>query len=105
MLVSLVACFFVLYFVSANEPCQEAKSPFKVVCYFKSWSVYRIPTYKIENIPAERCTHIIYASAHIDEKFQVIHLDRKLDIGKFHFSRFNNQPIVSLSDQEGFSNF
>lgn len=46
-----------------NKKDKEAKEGYKVVCYYTNWSQYRVKIGKFlpEDIPADLCTHIIFA--------------------------------------------
>ncbi|XP_039275756.1 endochitinase isoform X1 [Nilaparvata lugens] len=76
----------------------------KVVCYYSSWAAYRDApvTYKVENIPASKCTHIIYAFLGVNENtWQVKILDEYLDVTLNSLRRFtglkqNNPGLKTL---------
>ncbi|XP_078733697.1 chitotriosidase-1-like [Lampetra fluviatilis] len=66
-LLCLVAGSFIVF-------TEGTATEYKRVCYFTNWSQYRlgIGRFTMDNVDATLCTHIIYAFAGFDEKFQVI---------------------------------
>ncbi|CAG2161542.1 unnamed protein product, partial [Oppiella nova] len=63
----------------------------KVVCYFSAWAVYREKpmAYDIEDIPGDKCTHIIYSFIGLDNKtYELRNIDPSYDIENKGFERF-----------------
>ena len=55
---------------------------YKVVCYYGSWAADRKPpmTFGASDIPADKCTHVIYAFAGLDDGGRIVSLNPQLDI-------------------------
>ncbi|XP_061434274.1 chitotriosidase-1-like [Lethenteron reissneri] len=66
-LLCLVAGSFIVF-------TEGTATEYKRVCYFTNWSQHRlgIGRFTMDKVDATLCTHIIYAFAGFDEKFQVI---------------------------------
>lgn len=49
--------------VSTSKDSVKDKDGYKIVCYYTNWSQYRVKIGKFlpEDIPADLCTHIIFA--------------------------------------------
>jgi chitinase len=63
----------------------------KVVCYFSAWAVYREKpmAYDIEDIPGDKCTHIIYSFIGLDNQtYELRNIDPSYDIENKGFERF-----------------
>ena len=59
--------------------------PYKIVCYYGSWSVYRPQPYNfgVSDIDPFSCTHIIYSFAGLDpDSLTIVSLDVEEDIVK-----------------------
>lgn len=71
-----ISHLFLLCLVAGNFIVftEGTATEYKRVCYFTNWSQYRpgIGHFTMDNVDATLCTHIIYAFAGFDEKFQVI---------------------------------
>lgn len=71
--------------------CWSSVSGGKVVCYWGTWSVYKQDPmkYGANDIPADKCTHIIYAFAKLDEGTSSIkEFDPYADIDKKGYENF-----------------
>lgn len=70
--------------------CLSISSAGKVVCYWGSWSSYRKQyKYTVDNIPATKCTHVIYSFAKLDAKTNtIVPGDMGLDINQKGYERF-----------------
>ena len=55
---------------------------YKVVCYYGSWAANRTTpmTFDAKDIPADKCTHVIYAFAGLDDGGRIVSLNPQLDI-------------------------
>ncbi|KAJ8680393.1 hypothetical protein QAD02_016180 [Eretmocerus hayati] len=75
--------------------CAVADEEYKVVCYFGSWSVYRSGNgqFKISDIDASLCTHLIYTFIGVTDDGNVRILDAYQDLEKDYgqkgYKRFN----------------
>merc|ERR1712180_270007 len=88
---STAAC---LVLGSVIPVANEGAQPKKVICTFPDWAGYRpgIGKFVPANIEPERCTHIVYAFAKLDEATNTIAVaDNWADIGE-HFY----QQVVGL---------
>ena len=69
-------------------------SPKKVVCYFANWAGLREgeAKYVPENIPAQHCSHVVYAFAKLDdEKFVPVPSGPVADIDQDYYARVQAQ--------------
>ena len=59
-----------------------ADPPYKVVCYFESWAVYRPGNgiHDVEDIEPDLCTHHIYTFAGLNSSHQIHSLDPYHDL-------------------------
>ncbi|XP_022664603.1 endochitinase-like [Varroa destructor] len=63
----------------------------KVVCYFSAWALYRpFPmNYDIDDIPGERCTHLVYAFVGLsNQTWELFSIDPEFDFNKGGYRRF-----------------
>ncbi|XP_037079609.1 acidic mammalian chitinase-like, partial [Pollicipes pollicipes] len=60
----------------AGTPARDA-TPYKVVCYFESWAVYRTGKgkYDVEDIDPYICTHYVYTFAGLKNDHTIVSLD------------------------------
>ena len=68
---------------------------YKVVCYYGSWAADREApmTFGASDVPAEKCTHVIYAFAGLDNDGRIVSLNPELDINKGAY-RLQNEGSV-----------
>ncbi|XP_055903089.1 endochitinase-like [Eupeodes corollae] len=62
-----------------------------VVCYYSNWAIYRPGkgSYTLNDIPVDKCTHLIYSFVGIDHNSKEIKiLDQEQDINKGGFKKF-----------------
>ena len=64
---------------------------YKVVCYYGSWAADREApmTFGASDVPAEKCTHVIYAFAGLDDDGRIVSLNPDLDINKGAYRLWN----------------
>lgn len=63
----------------------ETQVPGKIVCYFSAWAQSRKApmNYDIEDIPGDKCTHVIYSFIGIDNKtYTLAPIDPGYDLEK-----------------------
>ncbi|KAJ8680394.1 hypothetical protein QAD02_016181 [Eretmocerus hayati] len=70
--------------------CAVANEDYKIVCYFGSWSVYRSGNgqFKISDIDASLCTHLIYTFIGVTNDGGVRILDPALDVKSGGYQNF-----------------
>ena len=68
---------------------------YKVVCYYGSWAADREApmTFGASDVPAEKCTHVIYAFAGLDEDGRIVSLNPDLDINKGSYRLQNDVSV------------
>lgn len=67
--------------INSSDQCNNESK--KIICYYASWSFYRPGKgqFKISDIEAKYCTHIVYTFAGLSIDGEVESLDPQLDIG------------------------
>ena len=66
----------------------DTQVPGKIVCYFSAWAQTRKTpmNYDIEDIPGDKCTHVIYSFIGIDNKtYTLTPIDPAYDLQKRKF--------------------
>ena len=69
----------------------DTQVPGKIVCYYSSWAYNRKApmNYGIDDIPGDKCTHIIYSFIGMDaNSFSLVPIDRQFDLEQKGFERF-----------------
>jgi chitinase len=70
----------VVGYISADK-----KVPGKIVCYFSAWAQSRKSpmNYDIEDIPGDKCTHVIYSFIGLDNQtYELSPIDPAYDLHK-----------------------
>uniref|UniRef100_A0A182JS87 chitinase n=1 Tax=Anopheles christyi TaxID=43041 RepID=A0A182JS87_9DIPT len=70
----------------AQQQCQG-----RLICHYTTWSQGRANpySYRIEDIPGELCTHVVYNFVGVDsEEYELAMLQREIDIVQNGFGRF-----------------
>ncbi|XP_062561073.1 endochitinase-like [Armigeres subalbatus] len=65
----------------------------RLVCHYTTWSQGRSggASYRVENIPGNLCTHVVYNFIGIDEDtYKLVPLEREIDIVQNGFGRFTD---------------
>lgn len=72
---------FIFTIVLFSQPliAQHTQKQESVFIYYKQWGIYG-PNYHIRDIPFQQITHLVYQSADIDDKFNVVISDEYADI-------------------------
>ena len=66
-----------------------------MVCYYGAWATDRKPpmNFGASDVPAEKCTHVIYSFAGLDDGGKIVSLNPQLDIVKGDFWRTLQLPV------------
>ncbi|XP_054734985.1 endochitinase-like [Anastrepha obliqua] len=84
----LLLCLTTAVFVTRTAATEQQG---RIVCYFTDWAVYRpgLGSYGVENIPADLCTHLIYAFIGVNAtSWEVMVLDTWMDVDEGTFLKF-----------------
>lgn len=77
--------FALLAFAVCFAKGQDVQVKGKIVCYFSAWANYRAEpmNYDIEDVPGDKCTHIIYSFVGLDDATWTLKsIDQEYDIEK-----------------------
>lgn len=71
----------------------EEATPRRLVCHYTTWSQGRAgdASYRVEDVPGQLCTHVVYNFIGIDEDtYELVPLQREIDIVQNGFGRFTD---------------
>nr|BDV12031.1 endochitinase-like protein [Haemaphysalis longicornis] len=75
----------------ASKQSSSRLNPGRIVCYYSAWALYRPEpmNYDIEDIPVEKCTHLIYAFVGLsNQTWELFSIDPEYDFNKGGYRRF-----------------
>ncbi|KAL1512868.1 hypothetical protein ABEB36_002380 [Hypothenemus hampei] len=96
-IVFLLNCFAL---IEANDDCVSQK---KIVCYYASWSLYRIEEgqFNTEKIDSKLCTNIVYSFVGLNINLEIASLDTNADIlngGFYNMTQLKEQnPCLTVT--------